>query len=105
MCVLSSKNMSAQKALITSYFCTPPWKKASSTRTPHPSNVPITLTSFGKVNIKNAEYKTDEVPLDPESGCMDVRPIHVPIYVTSFVHVRSLILDTGLSMTSIITLI
>ena len=34
-----------------------------------PSKVPI-FTSFVKVNIKKAEYKTDEGPLDPECECM-----------------------------------
>ncbi len=28
------------------------------------------FTSFGKVNIKKAEYTTDEAPIDPECGCM-----------------------------------
>jgi len=28
------------------------------------------FTSFGKVNIKKAEYTTDEGPIDPECGCM-----------------------------------
>ena len=28
------------------------------------------FTSFGKVNIKKAEYTTDEGPVDPECGCM-----------------------------------
>ncbi len=28
------------------------------------------FTSFGKVNIKSAQYKLDEAPVDPECGCM-----------------------------------
>ncbi len=28
------------------------------------------FTSFGKVNIKTAQYTTDEGPIDPECGCM-----------------------------------
>jgi len=28
------------------------------------------FTSFGKVNIKKAEFTTDEKPIDPECGCM-----------------------------------
>ena len=28
------------------------------------------FTSFGKVNIKTAQYTTDESPIDPECGCM-----------------------------------
>ncbi len=28
------------------------------------------FTSFGKFNIKKAEFKTDEQPIDPECGCM-----------------------------------
>jgi len=31
------------------------------------------FTSFGKVNIKKAEYTTDEAPIDPECGCMVCR--------------------------------
>jgi queuine tRNA-ribosyltransferase len=29
----------------------------------------LAITSFGRVNIKNAEYEKDYSPLDPECGC------------------------------------